>query len=327
MFAFFKASMRSGVGIIAFYCAIAAVAFLLQWFPISGIFLMIFGGLLIIGALVHIMLLHLALAAITGLIGRAWLALPIAYYAGGYYLHLLSVQEVTTTAAAIETANKEQAFRADRPFTYLSTGVESLELLQRFKIDAAYSREASQDGREYGAYSYAKGADCDKGSAGFYYANRYTQPFLWRRDLFPSYTGADKTRQCILLQTVKEADPGYEIRDALDRDKPAPLLYRQFIVKWTALDARTNKVVATVKVGSMTPLPMVQFIVAGCWLNDGAPSWDCGASFMWGSDMIAVGYKKRTDHGNPFTPVVDVETSQAAALGHALGLEPRSPTD
>ena len=47
MFAFFKASMRSGVGIIAFYCAIAAVAFLLQWFPISGIFLMIFGGLLV----------------------------------------------------------------------------------------------------------------------------------------------------------------------------------------------------------------------------------------------------------------------------------------
>jgi hypothetical protein len=316
--------MRGGAGIVAAYGLIAAVVLLLQWLPLTGNILIFVGGPLIIGALVHFILLHLGFAATTGAIARAWLALPFAYYAGGYALHVLSVREAEAAAAAIEKANAEQTYHADKPFAYLFTGLESLELLRRFKIDAAYSKEPSQSGPEYGAYSYAKASDCEKGSAGYHYANRYAQPFLWRSDLFPSYAGAGKTRQCILLQTVKEASPGYEIE--LDRDMPAPLLYHQDILKWTALDAKANKVVATVEVGSMTPLPIVQFIIAQCRPSS-ALSGSCEASLMWSSRMIAFGYKKRTDDGNPFIPVVEAETSEAAALGHALGLEPRSPTD
>ena len=328
---FHRSWFRSGFGIVAFFSLLAAGAFLLQLFPGTGVFLMILGGGVIIGALVHIMMIFLVFAAVGGSIGRAWLLLPLAYYAGGFALHLESVKRAKEAAAAIEKANASQSFLAKKPFTYLTLGgTETLELLKRFKIDAAYSKQyvhSKEREIEYAAYFYAKGDNCDKGSFGYYFDKRFSQPSQWDRDLFPSYEGKDKTRQSIQLQSFETADPRYSVQIEFERDKAATRLYRQFIYKWMARDITADQIVASVEVGTMTPLPPIQFIVAGCALNSGAPSWDCGASLMYGSEEIVVGYKKRTDTGNPFTPVVDVDTSPAAALGHALGLEPRTPTD
>jgi hypothetical protein len=299
----------------------------LQLFPIPGIYMMMIGGPLIIGMLMHLLMLHLGVAALLGSIGREWLALPFAYYAGGFALYLESGREASSLAAAINKANAAQVVSVQSPFTYLAHGVPALELLKRFRIDGAFIRGSIRGKTEYSSYYYAHGDECEAASKGFYFERRFSSPFRFDPDLFPSYSGADKTRQCILLKSVETADPDFEIKDELDRSIPANVLLRQFIVSWKALDIRSNQVVASVQVGSVVPLPAIQTIIVGCGLNSGRASWDCGTSLMSGSDLVAIGFKKRTDGGNPFVPTGDPDTSNAAALGHALGLAPRLPTD
>jgi len=48
-------------------------------------------GPLWVGCLVHLMMLHLAGGGTVGMIPRAWLIVPLAYYGGGFALHSMSL--------------------------------------------------------------------------------------------------------------------------------------------------------------------------------------------------------------------------------------------
>ncbi len=321
----------SGSKIVIFYAAIAAIAYVLQLIPVTGIFLMIVGGPIIVGLLMHLMMLHLGAAAAGGYIARPiarpWLIAPVIYYGGGLVLHLLSVSQANNVAEAIAKANASQAAAVAAPFSYLANGIEGLELLKRFKVAAAYIRGGNRNSPEYSMYYYARGDECESASPGFYYDRRFTSPFQWDRDLFPGHKGADKARQCILMKSVETADPDYAVEHEYDRQSARAALFRQYTETWTARDLRSRQIVARVQTGTLVPLPMVQTILAGCGLNSGNPSWDCAAALKPGSSRITAGYKPPPTGANRFIPSDDPETSIAAALAHALGLAARSPTD
>ena len=316
-----------GIGIVYFYALLCGVVFLLQWFPFTGIFLMILGGPIWIGALVHVMMAHLTIGALSRRLEFAWLALPIAYYAGGGAMHLKSVQEAQALAAQIETANAEQSLPVAQPFSYFSENFETLNLLEMYRAASAFTKGNGANGKqEYIEYYYAKNEECDTASRGYYSNERFTNPFAFRPHLFYYVNDPSKTRQCLLQKSVYEASPIYEIKSWLDRDLRTTVLLRPYVIAWQARDTRTNANI-TVRVGSITTLPLAQTIVAGCGLNSSKPAWECGSSLLYSSQTISVGVKKRADGGNPFIPTRDPDTWEVTALGRALGLTPREPSD
>lgn len=312
-----------GAGIVLFYAILCGASFLLQAFPVTGVFLMMGGAPLWIGVLVHVMMAHLTIGALTRRIAAAWLAAPLAYYIGGYAMHWKSVEEARALAARIESANAEQSLAVDQPFTYRSTNFETLDLLEMYRVASAYSNAGR--GQEYTEYYYAKDEECALANRGYFHAKRF-EPSAFRPDLFYYVADAGKTRQCLLQKSVLEPNPAYEIKSWLDRDLHATLLLRPYVIAWQARDLR-NDASVIVRVGSISTLPPVQTVVAGCALNSGKPAWECSTSLIYNSGAISVGVKKRTDGGNQFIPTRDPDTWDVTALARALGLTAREPTD
>lgn len=325
-----------GFSMVVAFIVAATVIYLLQLFPYTGVILMILAGPIWIGLLLHLLMAALTVQALRRVISRAWLIAPALYYGGGYALHLASLQRAREEKIAIERANAAQSAKVDLPFRYLATGVSKLEVFRRFRAESAtfikqYVHKKDYTGFLHTVYIYNNGSSCD-----VYVPASADEPepagFAWDLDLFPAYKGSDKTIQCLIPFEVPDGNrsikaPDYEIMDYLDRTRPPTLLFGRYLIHWIAKDLRSGKTLAQVDEGNLWPLPSVQTVIAGCALNSGGPSWDCSWGLMTGSESITVGYKDRTDNGNPLIPVDDPETSPTYALGRALGLTPRTPTD
>ena len=70
------------------------------------------------------MMAHLAISAVLHFIPRAWLLLPIAFYAGGVGLHFVSLKRAHEIAADIEQRNAAVTIRAEQPFSFFSEGLK-----------------------------------------------------------------------------------------------------------------------------------------------------------------------------------------------------------
>jgi len=321
-----KRLFTSGSGILLFYALVCGGIYLLQAFPATGVILMFFGAMLWIGIAIHVAMAHLAIASLTKIISRAWLAVPIVYYVGGYALHLVSVRQVQEKIGEIERANAAVVIKVEQPFSFVSEGSpDTFELLERYRADRSFILQGSGTQAAVTARYYAKGEACDSANTVWFYEKR-REPFLMRRDLFASYKGGDKTRQCILSQDGLAGDWRYRIKGEYINEREAAL-YRHFGSRWTVSDDRTGAKLVSVEVGGFNPLPPIQTVFAGCALNSGAARWDCAAGLMREGAFIPVGFKKRTDGGNNFIPTNDPDTWEITVLARALSLDLRQPTD
>jgi hypothetical protein len=321
---------QSGLRLLTGYVLLAAVIFALQVPSIPGILLMVLAAPFWIGLLVHVAMVHFAWLSIRETIPRAWLALPLSFYAGGFALHLVSVHAAEAEAAAINAQNAALRLKVDQPFRYLRDGnagsLGSFALIEHYRVDRSFVREGN--GNITTTY-YARGASCDNALQGFY-ANRVNEPWTFRKDIFYHYKG-NKTRQCILSQNGLPAEWRYRITTnytyAQDR---ASSLFTRYGRAFEIFDERDNRMLGTVTVATLTPFPIVPWIVAGCGLNSGAAKWQCSWGLTKGGTPIAAGYKPRPANDpqkNPFIPSLDPETWEVTQLARTLGLEPRQPTD
>jgi len=321
-------ALHSGLAIVFAYFGICLAIYLIQVFPIPGVILMAMGGPAWIGFLVHIAMLHLGVAAISGFISRFWIAIPILFYAGGYALHLYSVELANDLRASIEQANAAAKVTIEQPFAFLSEGGGgAFELLEHYRVDRIFIRNGPDATGKYQITTqyFAKGEPCDRANTGWWYEKRF-EPYLMRKDLFPTYGPSEKTRQCIISQDGLPAEWRYRIKSDYI-NTTSDFYTKRFGRKWTVIDERTGQNLLSVEVGGIKTLPPIPMIYAGCMLNSGAPSWDCNFGLMQGADFMAIGYKKRTDNGNPFIPTKDPDTWEISALARALSLELRRPTD
>lgn len=310
---------RSGLGILAFYALLCGVAYLLQLAPSIGIIVMVLGGMIWVGILIHLAMLHLAAASLTGTISRVWLVVPIAYYAAGYALHLVSVQQVQDRIAAIERANAATVIKAEQPFSFLEEGSGAFELLELYRADRAFIRRA--DGSVTTRY-YAEGEACREANKD-YNVEKRKEPFLLRANL-PVRSLAK--RQCIISQDGLLAEWHYRIMGEYLKEEN-DLLYRHFGSRWVVFDERSGAQLGSVEIGGFQALPPVQTVTAGCALDSGAARWVCGTSLMHELAFVPVGYRQRTDRGSRFIPINDPDTWEITPLARALSLEPRRVTD
>jgi hypothetical protein len=317
---------QSGLRLLVAYLLLALVIFALQLPPFPGIFLMVLAAPLWIGFLAHVAMAHFACLAIRGTISKAWLALPLGFYAGGYAVHLASIHAAEAEAAAINAHNTAVRLTVDQPFRYLRDGsADSFPLIEHYRVDRSFLRQGNEITTTY----YAHGADCDNALQGYYYQRRH-EPWAFRKDIFYYYHG-NKTRQCILSQDGLPAEWHYRITANYTYTKDhASSLFTRRGKAFEIFDERDKRILGTIEVATFTPFPVVPWIVAGCGLNSGAAKWQCGWNLTKGGTSIAAGYKPRAaddPQTNPFTPSLDAETWEVTQLARALGLEPRQPTD
>ena len=78
---------------------------LLQLFPSTGVLLMILGGSLLAGLLVHVFLLALFAEAMMRRISRAWIVIPLAAYGAYYAAYLGQAWEISSKSAELRAAN------------------------------------------------------------------------------------------------------------------------------------------------------------------------------------------------------------------------------
>lgn len=309
----------SGLRIVGFYAAACVAIYLLQLFPVTGLFLMFFFGPIWIGVLIHIMMVHVGVASGVAHISRWWLAIPLFYYIGGFVLHLYSERKAHVAAQEIEAANAAAKTPVEHPFIYMFRYSHETTFFERCGADRAFITESNQ---EFGQYDFAQGSACNA-TTRWNYKNRY-EPYMRRADLFPAYKGADKVLQCIITKNVKSAEWRYRLETKQIAWKGL-LNPSTWMIEWRMIDGTTGAAVATVRTASIGMLPPIQTFVAGCGLNSGAARWDCAAGLLSSSAHVVSGYKPRPPGGNPFTPSNDPDTWPESTLCRALSLEPRRP--
>lgn len=317
-----KRLFTSGAGIVLVYALLGGAIFLAQVFPQTGVMLMMLGGPLWIGILTHGLMAHLGLAAASGIVARAWLLVPVVYYGAGYALHLESVRRAQAQAEAIAAANAAARVTLEEPFTYLFRYAHEDTLFERYRVARAFITEGD---RTYTQYDYARGDACDAANRNWDY-NKRGEPYLRRPDLFPSYRGADKIRQCVVARSVASGAWRYRLESEVLRvdDFMNPVSGTH----WRIYDASSGALVTSVTAASIAALPPVQTPVAGCTLISSTPAWKCFATLWHSSGSVTAGYRKRVlaPRENPFSVPADPDMIAISALGRALSLPPRSPT-
>jgi hypothetical protein len=309
---------RGGFFIIAGYAALCGIIFVLQLFPVTGVFLMFLMAITWIGVVINIAMLHLAGAALIASIARLWILLPIGFYIGGLAAHCWAAAAVKAQAEAIERDNAAAAVTASPPLSFFVKGV-STELLELYRIDRMVQ---PQGNRPPTIFYYARGTECESANNKYDYRKR-DEPFLFRYDLFVYYKGADKTRQCILQKDGPPGEVHYRVEGVLFSSE-TPLI-KIFGTKWTVYDVRTDAVVATAQSAAFRVIKSFPVLLAGCGLVDNPASWQCDAQMMKESTGLSAGY--RTNDSDGFSGSRDPQTLEIAALARALSLQPRRPTD
>jgi hypothetical protein len=321
-----KNLQQSGPRLFIAYVLLCVLIFALQFFSIPGFLLvMLFATALWIGLVVHVAMVHFAYLAVTRTISRAWLALPLGFYAGGYTLHVASIHAAEAEAAAINARNAGIRLAVDQPFRYFRDYWLD-PLIEHYRVDRSFTR----DGNGFNMIYYARGADCDNARQNYDYQRR-NEPWLFRGNVFAYYPG-DKARQCILSQYVSSAEWRYRITGKLTSEKDQAFsLYDRYGRVFEIFDDRDKRMLGTVEVAAFRTFTVVPFIIAGCGLIGGPEAkWECGWGLMKGKTSIAGGYKLRAaddPQHNPFIPSLDPETWEVTPLARALGLVARQPTD
>lgn len=311
--------LRSGFLIILCYGLAAVCAVGLQLVPYLGWVVLAAWGPLWVGYLVHLMMLHLGGSAIAGMLSRAWLILPIAYYGGGFALHSVSLNRAHAEADAIELSAQQAAVKVDQPFSFLNeAGAGGGELLKHYRVDRAFLKQGQ--GRITTQY-FARGEACDDGIRNGRSAPRRQPALLF--NLFDGDHDTDKTRQCILSQDDLPARWRYRIeRRELPR---GDVINARFGWRYSAIDETTGAAIVTVETGTIGTLPLVQTIIVVCWLYSGPLK--CDFSLERGSTLIPIGYKLPPRGYSPLIELDEPDTWEIGILARALSLEPRTRAD
>jgi hypothetical protein len=311
---------QGGFRIVAIYAMICGAIFLLQLFPVTGIFLMFLLAVLWIGVVINIGMVHLAGAAVVRSIALPWILLPIGFYAGGLAAHYRAVGVVAAQADAIERANAAATITASAPLSFFVKGL-SIDLLELYRIDRMVSPNGSN--RPATIYYYARGEECDSASRAYNYQKR-DEPFQLRPDLFPLYKGNDKTRQCILQKDGPPGEVHYRIETASVSSET--YLLKQFGTKWTVYDVQTGAPVTSAQSAEFSVIKPIPILLAGCGLVDNPSSWHCDGPQMM-KDRINTDAGPRPDQDGDMFRTSDPQTWEIGPLGRALSLQPRQPTD
>ncbi len=308
------AKVFSGFPVSLLFFVATAVIFLFQAFPYTGIFLMFVLAAYWSVALVNLGMAGTVAEALVGRVSRFWLLLPVGFYGAYGWFAYADHQALQGLTASWDAHNAAVSMPFD-PKT------QSL----------AFSSERGGDGG--GAWLTQNG-----GLPVVYTENReLPEGYLSVRMVEKSICG--RVRSAPALRAAFVHTFGFHDGDQIGQRKfegrfcslsmperpELPLLkVHRTLEKVTEGNLPVHRLTTTIADGlgeeaqifggTAAPLKWFPMPYMGCFLNSGAPSWDCEAGFM----------------RNNSTPVITGDTKYQrdnAVLAKALGLKPVAPAD
>lgn len=254
----------------------ALVVYLLQRFPVTGIFLMFVLAMFWSIFLINAGMIGITVEALTGRVNPVWLAIPALYF-GGYYAAYFADQAAFArlkASTARFNAGKRLAFDPDRQDLVVvpnnnGLGLQGGAFIERFGLPRVFSDEGRV--RLIGTKDVCQLINGDRAflSAGI-------------QGNFITKAGARRyqrvsTNFCLVTMPGVPDRPVVELAEIPDR-KTRGLL--QVSLATLTLTDKANGKSVEVRAGRAMPLRKFPMPVMGCALNSGAPSWDCFHGFM-----------------------------------------------
>lgn len=255
--------------------------FLLQLFPLTGVFLMLVAAPLWSVATINLGFLSLAIEALLGRIGTIWLVLPLAWFAGYAGAAHVSQQRAAELDVILRAANAgerlkfeaaKQALVFDGRSDDLS-GVPS-SIVQNYRIPVAYQVRTEKKQHIHRASRVAADRICDTVKADRSYSSAGIN-ISWFHE-GESLRGRRLVKGLCMISSPENPELPAVLVQA-KREKHADLILPYTLTRTTIRDPGGAK--AELVTGRAEPLPWLPMPYMGCALNSGAPSWDCFAGF------------------------------------------------
>lgn len=258
--------------------AIAALVVALQAFPATGIFLMLLMAPFWSILLVNLGFLAMARDALTGALSVAWLLGPLLWFGGYGLVAWRSHVEADALIAQADALNAGQHLPFDPTRHALVMREGAGQMAERYDIPVVYEPASHIPGATHVATRLASGAICNRVWGDRRYAAAHVEATMVRAGSEAVYsrilsgvcaiTAPEKPAlpQIVVTET-KESGGGWLVHALVTTitlqapDRPLLRLRSVSVVPW-----------------SWWPKP-----IAGCFLNSGAPKWDCEFSFGRGA--------------------------------------------
>ncbi|WP_299869714.1 hypothetical protein [uncultured Hoeflea sp.] len=289
---------------------ILVVFLILQWFPYTGILLLLVGGPILSAVLINIFLIALFIEVVVRRLSRFWLLLPMVFY-GGYWvataLDHLALHEIRSR---YDAANDKvvTGFDPVRHALVFEGGGSAAWLTQNFALPVAYTVNPNFPER-YLSKRMIEITVCRKVRESRAAREAFVHGFgFFDGDLIRGRRM--EKRFCALSIPEKPTLPQVVVRRKETRDYEGTLPVRRLTTRITMPDGRQFELFG----GVAAPLSWIPMPTIGCVLDSGAPSWNCGVGF--GRD--------------DFSPIVSGNTRftrDTAVLAKALGLRPMAIGD
>lgn len=284
---------------------ITLVVYLLQRFPLTGVFLMIVGAAFWSVLLINLGMFGIVAEAVTGRVSALWLAIPLLYF-GGYYAAYENDQRMLAKVrqeTASFNAGKRLPFDPRRQDLVIETrgggvGLSPSEFVESFGLSQAFDSE----GRVWlvATEEVCTLINSDRGflTAGIQ-AHMITRP--GKRRFSTVGTG-----HCMVMMPGKPDKPVMRVTRAEEEEMRGGLAVR--LTTMVAEDSASGKK-AAVRSGLASPLKRFPMWIMGCALDSGTPAWRCFHGFM------------RTTY-TQLLPAVPRYSSGAPVVASLLGLHP-----
>lgn len=283
--------------------------FLLQLFPLTGVFLMLVAAPVWSIATINLGFLSFVVEVLSRRISVAWLAVPVVWFGGYAVVAHMSHQRAADLDAEIRAANAGQrmTFVASSQALVFDTSLYGLtsaagEIVRAYRVPVAYQTSTDKRNPVHRASRIVLDPMCQElrsdrsyQAAGIQVSWFHAPGEIGRRSLVKGMCSLnspeDPTRPVVLVKATEKKHKERLVPHTLTR------------VSIAAEGGGSAQVVAGVAEPLRRLLPMPYM---GCGLNSGAPSWDCFAGF----------WRKRVVLGGDARYSATMEV-----IGAALGLE------
>jgi hypothetical protein len=281
----------------------------LEYFPLTGVFLMIVGGSLFAGFLVHLFFASLFVEALTRRIPRAFVLVPIIVYGGYYAAYFREGFQVEQLSEKLRTTNPGKIHDFDPTVNSLVMD-RAQEFVERHDVPVAY--EPNKNFPEaYLSERLITRAQCTG-------IKRDTQNRVLTFGVH--FDGIFRGNICLLRFPGRPTNKVVKVTLLGD---PQIWAHHKEIRQQTTEIVVDDKTVGSFTKAYLWRLPAFPFLAIGCALNSGAPSWDCFADFARGFMKID-GMPDTVDRAKfdePISGMLGIRKYIAADLSNFAGFD------
>ena len=256
------------------FCAFI-ITWILQVIPITGIFLMMVGASFFCGLLLLAFMIVIFIEALVGRVPRWMLLVPIIFFGGYYGLYFQQAGKIASREIELQKSNPTKIYNFDTGQEDLVTA-DGRHLVSAFRIPVVYVKNKN-NAEGYLSYRIVTKEHCNsipedsearisKGAVNYREKPRAGRSFgrlRSRKGLCLLRMPEKPTKNIIVVETK-----GQQIwkRKSSIEEGSYKLL-------------KNNKVLGEYRTASVQRYRNFPIPIIGCFLNSGAPSWDCSYGF------------------------------------------------